>query len=52
MKILYKAKFLGQGYALNYGTIVDVIAERKDDVLFFYGDYVGWYIPKHMIEAI
>ena len=52
MKTLYKAKFLGQGFAIDTGTIVDVVAEKENDVLFFYKDYIGWHVPKHMIEKI
>lgn len=52
MKILYRGRFLGQGFALKEGSIVDVVAERENDVLFFCGDFTGWYIPKHMIKKL
>jgi hypothetical protein len=31
MDILYKAKFLGQGYVIPEGTIIDIVAERKTE---------------------
>lgn len=33
MKTLYKARFLGQGFSIPFGSIVDIVAERKKDVM-------------------
>lgn len=33
MEILYQAKFLGQGFSIPYGSVVDIVAERKEDVM-------------------
>ena len=52
MEILYKAKFLGQGFSIPTNTIVDVVAEIGDEVVFCYGEYSGFHIPKHIIEKV
>jgi hypothetical protein len=54
MDFLYKAKFIGQGYSIEEGTIVRVVAERKDlgTVLLAVFDHLIGVFPSEHIEKI
>lgn len=54
METLYKAKFLGQGFSIPFGTIVDIIAERKDlrTVLLAKNEKLLYIVSQEKIEKI
>ena len=50
MKI--KARFLGQGFSIKTNSIINIVSERKENVLIEQnGKLIGIY-PKNMIKKI